>query len=84
MKTSVQSTSENLNLFITWDVSFYGIHWKSKFWFYFIVNMPMCVSDFHNLCHQSETKHDRQGVNVQCSTCEDLERQKQKSFGKLK
>ena len=39
-------TSANLNVFITRDETFYGIHWKrSKFSFYFIVYTPMRVSD---------------------------------------
>ena len=49
---------------------------KSKFSFYFIFLHATARFWRHILRHQ--TKHERHGVDVQCLTCETLERQKQK------
>ena len=42
----MRSTSENSNVFITWDENYFGIYWRRvNFLFYFIVNTPMHTSD---------------------------------------
>ena len=66
MKTSVFSrvrrTTVNLNVFITRDENFYGIHWKRvNFHFILLFTAPMRVSDVI-------TDVTKQNMNVMAST----------------
>ena len=62
--------NENINIFTRWKFLWNSLK-KSKFSFYFIVYTPMRVSDVI-------TNVTKQNLIVMVSTCEMLERQKQK------
>ena len=86
--------NENINIFTSakhewkfecfhytrWKLLWYSLK-KSKFSFYFIVYTTMRASDV--ITNVTKTKHERHGVDVQCLTCETLERQKTKKFRQL-